>query len=59
MLASGVIDEGRASVPAGSTPSPTCKGGLTAERGYTEHDIDAILGGNWLSLLQRTLPQQP
>jgi membrane dipeptidase len=27
------------------------------ERGYTEEDIAAILAGNWLSLLQRSLPQ--
>jgi membrane dipeptidase len=28
-----------------------------AEKGYTDNDIVAILGGNWLSLLQRTLPE--
>lgn len=28
-----------------------------AEKGYTEDDIGTILGGNWLSLLRRTLPQ--
>jgi membrane dipeptidase len=26
------------------------------EKGYTEEDVAAILGGNWLSLLQRSLP---
>jgi membrane dipeptidase len=30
---------------------------LLSERGYTEADVTAILGGNWLSLLRRTLPQ--
>ena len=29
---------------------------MLAERGYTESDVDAILGGNWLSVLQDTLP---
>lgn len=29
---------------------------VLAEKGYTESDIAAILGGNWLSLLRRTLP---
>lgn len=29
---------------------------LLGERGYTEGDIAAILGTNWLSLLKRTLP---
>ena len=32
---------------------------LLAEKGYTQNDIAAILGGNWLSLLTRTLPHQP
>lgn len=32
---------------------------LLAEKGYTQYDIAAILGGNWLSLLQRTLPHPP
>jgi membrane dipeptidase len=31
---------------------------LLREKGYTDNDIAAILGGNWLSLLQRTLPHQ-
>jgi membrane dipeptidase len=30
---------------------------ILAERGYTEKDIAAIFGGNWLSLLRRTLPE--
>lgn len=30
---------------------------ILAEKGYTESDIAAILGGNWLSLLRRTLPE--
>ncbi len=30
---------------------------LLAEKGYTEDDIAAILGGNWLSHLQSTLPE--
>jgi membrane dipeptidase len=30
---------------------------LLLEKGYTEGDIRDILGGNWLSLLYRTLPQ--
>ena len=29
---------------------------LLSERGYTEEDIAAILGGNWLSLLRQSLP---
>jgi membrane dipeptidase len=28
-----------------------------AARGYAPHDVEAILGGNWLSLLQRLLPE--
>jgi membrane dipeptidase len=32
---------------------------LLDEKGYTQQDIAAILGGNWLSLLQRALPQPP
>lgn len=32
---------------------------LLREKGYTDNDIAAILGGNWLSLLHRTLPHQP
>jgi len=31
-------------------------GPLLAEKGYTDSDVAAILGGNWISLLQRTLP---
>ncbi|MBE0410492.1 MAG: membrane dipeptidase, partial [Anaerolineales bacterium] len=30
---------------------------LLEERGYTEDDIAAIMGENWLSLLQQTLPE--
>lgn len=29
---------------------------LLSERGYTEEDIAAVLGENWISLLQRSLP---
>jgi membrane dipeptidase len=29
---------------------------LLSEKGYTESDITAIMGGNWLSLLKGTLP---
>lgn len=29
---------------------------LLAERGYTSTDVEAILGGNWLSYLHRSLP---
>jgi membrane dipeptidase len=29
---------------------------LLGEKGYTESDITAIMGGNWLSLLKKTLP---
>jgi membrane dipeptidase len=32
---------------------------LLREKGYTDNDIAAILGGNWLSLLHRTLLHQP
>ena len=31
---------------------------LLGEKGYTDNDVAAILGGNWLSLLHRTLPHQ-
>ena len=30
---------------------------LLAEKGYTNHDVKAILGENWLSLLRQTLPE--
>jgi membrane dipeptidase len=30
---------------------------LLAERGYTESDIAAIMGANWLNLLKNTLPE--
>ena len=29
---------------------------LFGEKGYAEHDIRAIMGDNWLSLLKKTLP---
>jgi membrane dipeptidase len=32
-------------------------GFLLAEKGYTEEDIAAVLGENWISLLRRTLPE--
>ena len=32
---------------------------LLVEKGYTDEDVAAILGGNWLSLLRRNLPQSP
>jgi membrane dipeptidase len=32
---------------------------LLAEKGYTQEDTTAILGGNWLSRLKQTLPQNP
>jgi membrane dipeptidase len=30
---------------------------LLKKRGYTENDITAIMGENWLSLLKETLPK--
>ncbi len=30
---------------------------ILSQKGYTEADISAILGGNWLAHLQRTLPE--
>jgi membrane dipeptidase len=30
---------------------------LLSEYGYSDSDIDAIFGGNWISLLRRTLPE--
>jgi membrane dipeptidase len=30
---------------------------LLEERGYTDEDVAAILGGNWLDLLRDTLPE--
>ncbi len=30
---------------------------LLAEKGYSQADIAAVLGGNWLALLQRVLPE--
>ncbi len=32
-------------------------GEALAPRGYTEQDIEAILGGNWLRVLKRSLPE--
>jgi membrane dipeptidase len=32
-------------------------GPLLAEKGYTEEEIAAVLGENWISLLQQTLPE--
>jgi membrane dipeptidase len=29
---------------------------LFLERGYTEMDVAAVMGGNWLSILRRVLP---
>jgi membrane dipeptidase len=29
---------------------------LLGEKGYTDNDIRAIMGNNWLSLLKNTLP---
>lgn len=31
---------------------------LLAQKGYTNNDITAIMGENWLSLLRRTLPEE-
>jgi membrane dipeptidase len=31
-------------------------GPILAEKGYSEQDVDAILGTNWLNLLQKALP---
>lgn len=33
-------------------------GGLLGERGYSDRDVAAILGGNWLKLLHQSLPQK-
>jgi membrane dipeptidase len=30
---------------------------LLAERGYSEGDIAAILGGNWIEMLSKALPE--
>ena len=30
-------------------------GGALRERGYSEADVAGIMGGNWVSLLRRTL----
>jgi membrane dipeptidase len=30
---------------------------LLSQKGYTEADVSAILGGNWLAHLQNTLPE--
>jgi membrane dipeptidase len=32
-------------------------GEALAQRGYAPADIEGIMGGNWLKLLQRTLPE--
>jgi membrane dipeptidase len=31
---------------------------LLAQKGYTESDITAILGGNWIAHLRRVLPEK-
>lgn len=46
-------------IPAGldSVADLRLIGGALAARGYSSPDIEAILGGNWLSLLHRLLPE--
>lgn len=47
-------------VPAGldSIADIRLIGEALAPRGYTEGDIEAIMSGNWLRILQRSLPEQ-
>ncbi len=33
-------------------------GEALAPRGYTEGDIEALLAGNWIRVLERSLPEQ-
>ncbi len=33
-------------------------GGALSARGYSSSDVEAILGGNWLSILRRALPER-
>lgn len=49
---------GRADVPPGleSIADLGRIGELLEQRGYTKADIEGIMGGNWLRLLHRTLP---
>ena len=46
-------------IPAGldSVADLRLIGGALAARGYAPPDVEAILGGNWLSLLHRLLPE--
>lgn len=46
-------------IPAGldSVADLRLIGDALAVRGYSPHDVEAILGGNWLSLLHRLLPE--
>lgn len=46
-------------VPAGldSVADLRLIGEALAPRGYTKRDIEAVLGGNWLRILQRALPE--
>jgi len=48
---------GQEAVPEGLESSADLGklGSLLAERGYTDSDIDAILGGNWLRVMRRVL----
>jgi membrane dipeptidase len=50
---------GREKVPMGldSVADIRLIGEVLAPRGYTESDIKAILGGNWLRVLERSLPE--
>ena len=49
---------GRDSVPEGidSIADLPKIADILANRGYTEEDIGAVLGGNWISFLRKTLP---
>ncbi|MGH2388730.1 MAG: membrane dipeptidase, partial [Chloroflexota bacterium] len=33
-------------------------GGLLTRRGYSDHDVEAIMHGNWLRLLRRVWPEE-
>jgi membrane dipeptidase len=51
---------GRAHTPAGleSVADLPRLGDALAEHGYSPNQVEAIMGGNWLSLLRRALPVQ-
>ena len=50
---------GRSMVPAGldNVGDLGLIGEALSRRGYSPHEVQAVLGGNWLTLLRRALPE--